>query len=338
MPEKKSYLARTPQIILFCLAGAAVMTYAMCPACRTSGETFGSVAFFSFVSWFILWMGNGLIAQYLERRISWVDFPVRRLVVGIVTTVGYSTVVILALLQIWESVFHMSFGNYYSIVFYSLGITFSICLILYSRAFLRSWKESAINAEKFQKASIQAQYDSLKSQVNPHFLFNSLNALTNLVYEDRDRAVKFIKQLSDVYRYVLDTRHLEVVSLDAELKFLRSYIYLQEIRFDQGLKVEIDLPREDYRVAPLALQLLIENAIKHNVVSKDDPLTIRVYEKEGFIVVENNIQRKSSVDEDGNGIGLENIRQRYSFLSDRKVSVVEADGRFVVKLPVLTVS
>ena len=314
------------------------MTYFTCPPCRSSGSTYFSVALFSFVSWFVLWMGNGLMAQYIEKRISWFDFPLRRLVVGILTTVAYSTGAVLLLLWSWEFFFHLSFGNYYTIISYTLLITFVICFILYSRGFLISWKESAIRAEKFQKESIKAQYDSLKSQVNPHFLFNSLNALTNLVYEDRDKAAKFIKQLSEVYRYVLDTRQLEVVSLEAELKFLRAYLYLQEIRFDKNLKVEINLTNENYKVAPLALQLLIENAIKHNIVSKDEPLTIKVYEENGFIAVENNLQKKSSVDESVSGIGLENIQQRYSFLTDKKVSIAEGEGKFVVKLPVLEMS
>jgi LytS/YehU family sensor histidine kinase len=282
-----------------------------------------------------LWMGNGLMAQYVEKRISWIDFPVKRLIIGILTTVVYSTGVVLVIRWISEYFFHFAFGDYFTVIGYTLVITFTICFVLYSRSFLNSWKQSAINAEKFQKESIKAQYDSLKSQVNPHFLFNSLNALTNLVYEDRDKAAKFIKQLSEVYRYVLDTRQVEVVSLEDELKFLRSYLYLQEIRFDSNLKVEINLPNETHRVAPLALQLLIENAIKHNVVSKDDPLTITVFEEDGFIVVENNLQKKLAVDESVSGIGLENIKQRYSFLTDRKVSIEEGQGKFVVRLPVL---
>jgi LytS/YehU family sensor histidine kinase len=170
--------------------------------------------------------------------------------------------------------------------------------------------------------------------VSPHFLFNSLNALTNLVYEDQEKAVKFIKQLSEVYRYVLDTRDKEVVSLTEELKFLESYLFLQRIRFGNKLRVTIDLSG-DPMLAPLALQMLIENAIKHNIISEADPLNIRIFSEDGYLTVENNLQKKSVLGERSSGVGLDNIRKRYEFLTDREVKVLETPVSFVVKLPLL---
>jgi LytS/YehU family sensor histidine kinase len=208
---------------------------------------------------------------------------------------------------------------------------------MHSRAFLINWKVSQINAEKFKRESVAAQYESLKSQVNPHFLFNSLNALTNLVYEDQDKAAKFIKQLSEVYRYVLDTREKEVVMISEELKFLQSYIFLQEIRFGNNLKIHVDIKNQTFQVAPLALQLLIENAIKHNVISSDDPLQIRVYFSGDYLVVENDLQLKLSITESSSGFGLENIKRRYSFLSDNEVIVESTADKFIVKLPIVKV-
>jgi LytS/YehU family sensor histidine kinase len=177
----------------------------------------------------------------------------------------------------------------------------------------------------------------LKNQVNPHFLFNSFNALSNLVYEDPDKAVKFIKQLSEVYRYVLDTRDREVVSLEEELRFLQSYIYLQKIRFAEKLTIDIQLENVNSQIAPLALQILVENAIKHNIVSEDDPLQVKIYPDNGFIAVENNLQKKSMGVEPSAGVGLENICRRYEFLSDKKVEILEDTDRFLVKLPILLV-
>jgi LytS/YehU family sensor histidine kinase len=185
-----------------------------------------------------------------------------------------------------------------------------------------------------EKESIRAKYESLKSQVSPHFLFNSLNALTNLVYEDQDKAAKFIKQLSEVYRYVLDSRDKEVVPLEEEKKFLNSYLFLQQIRFGDKLMLEINLSDTRSLIAPLVLQMLVENAIKHNVISAEQPLTIRIYSVEGYIVVENDLQKKSVVQGESQGIGLENISRRYEFLTDRKVEVIEGDT-FRVKLPVI---
>jgi LytS/YehU family sensor histidine kinase len=165
-----------------------------------------------------------------------------------------------------------------------------------------------------------------------------LNALTNLVYEDQDKAASFIKQLSEVYRYVLDTRDKEVVSLEEELKFLNSYTYLQQIRFGDKLSIELSLMGITSMVAPLALQMLIENAVKHNEVSEENPLHIKVFGEENFIVVENNLQKRQFSAEPNSGIGLENIRRRYQFLSNKQVVVDQAGNKFVVKLPVIPIT
>jgi LytS/YehU family sensor histidine kinase len=221
---------------------------------------------------------------------------------------------------------------------YSVIITIIITLFMHGRQFLINLKKATIDAEKLKRENIAARYESLKNQVNPHFLFNSFNALSNLVYEDPDKAVKFIKQLSEVYRYVLDTREKEVVSLSEETDFLKSYLYLQQIRFGDKLKIQIDLDGEEGFIAPLALQMLIENAIKHNVVSEDDPLIINVYLENGFIGVKNNLQKKTISAEPSAGVGLENICKRYEFLSDKKVEILKDSESFIVKLPVLSES
>jgi len=319
---------------LFALV-SVVQTYFTCPVCVTS-RLYLMVSLVTFFLWILLWKGNSLITNYLNSKISWLHEPVKRLVVGFSSTIIYSVTAVLALMYAFSRAFGFDFGSQYkSTVYMCIIITILISLFLHGRQFLLSWRKARIDAEQYEKESIAARYESLKSQVNPHFLFNSLNALTNLVYEDADKAVKFIKQLSEVYRYVLDTRDKEAVPLEEELKFIESYNYLQHIRFGNKLNVSIDLPRSDIFIAPLALQMLFENAIKHNVVSEDDPLTIKVFEEDGFIVVRNNLQRKLTRNEPSAGIGLENICKRYEFLSDRKVEVLEDADSFSVKLPVL---
>jgi sensor histidine kinase YesM len=338
MQDQKPFIPWVFKISFFSLLGGTAMTWFMCNSCRNSAMDYLHVSAFSSIVWFTMWIGNELMEDYFEKKISWVDFPVLRLIIGIVTTIAYSASVILSLLWIWGTLFHFDFGDYYTIVIISLVVNFIVSLILHSRAFLSNWKQSAIQAEKLQKETIQAQYESLKNQVNPHFLFNSLNALTNLVYEDPDKATRFIKQLSEVYRYVLDTREKEVVTLDEELKFISAYIYLQEIRFGSNLKIDVRLAGVNGSVAPLALQLLVENAIKHNIVSTDNPLTINIYESEGFLVVENNLQRKSLLEENLSGLGLENIQKRYSFLTSKKVVIEEGNSRFSVRVPLLEIN
>jgi LytS/YehU family sensor histidine kinase len=157
------------------------------------------------------------------------------------------------------------------------------------------------------------------------------------VYEDQDKAAKFIKQLSEVYRYVLDSREKETVSIQEELRFVKSYLFLQEIRFGDNLKVRLDLDNASGNVAPLALQLLLENAIKHNVVSQENPLFVEMKVSDGFIWVENKLQRKSVLGENSPGMGLNNIRNRYAFLSNKEVIVKESVEKFSVGLPVIEI-
>ncbi len=180
------------------------------------------------------------------------------------------------------------------------------------------------------------QYESLRNQVNPHFLFNSLNALTNLVYEDQDKAARFIKQLSEVYRYVLETRNQEVVPLADELKFLESYLFLQRIRYGQKLQIEINLSGVNTQVAPLAIQMLIENAIKHTVIAEQEPLHIRIFCEGQWIIVSNNLNPKNVLPEESAGVGLDNIRKRYAFLGQQGVIVEKKNNEFVVRLPFIT--
>jgi LytS/YehU family sensor histidine kinase len=257
---------------------------------------------------------------------------------GVLATIFFTVLAVLVLIKSWELIWDVSFGDYDDIIINSLVITFFISLFFHGRSFLLEWRRSAVEAERYQKESMTATYESLKNQVNPHFLFNSLNALTNLVYEDQDKAVNFIKQLSEVYRYVLDTRDKEVVPLEEELQFLKSYTYLQQIRFGDKLSIDLSLNGLETMVAPLALQMLIENAVKHNEISEENPLRIKVYQEHGSIVVENNLQKKSRLGEETSGVGLENINKRYQFLSSEKVVIEQTNDKFLVKLPVIPVT
>jgi LytS/YehU family sensor histidine kinase len=261
-----------------------------------------------------------------------------RLVIAVASTLVYSYLAIkfaVTLYAIIPYTAEYGFNKSGMASLSSLLITLVISLFMHGRAFLLHWRSTAIDAERLKKESIAARYESLKNQVNPHFLFNSFNALSNLVYEDQDKAVKFIKKLSEVYRYVLDTREKELVPLEEEKSFLDSYLFLQQIRFGNKLRMEVNLNGTRSMVAPLVLQMLVENAIKHNIVSEESPLTIKLYTESDYIVVENNLQKKMVLEEESAGIGLENICSRYAFLSDRKVEIIR-ENKFMVKLPVIT--
>ncbi|MBT1687287.1 sensor histidine kinase [Dawidia soli] len=313
-----------------------LMTYTglSCRACDIHTQRFWITASFTGLSWILLFKGNSYLADAVSLKLSWFKYPVRRVVAGVLVTIAYTTLVMYLLNAFYFLTFDIKFGNS---ALYTIAFTLVISLVMHGRAFLLGWRQAAIDAERLQKENIEARYENLKSQVNPHFLFNTLNVLSNLVYEDQDKAVKFIKHLAEVYRYVLDTHNQEVVTLEEEEKFLHAFLYLQQMRFGHKLAVDIRLQGVQSMVPPLVLQMLFENAMKHNVVSEENPLTIRVYAEDAYLVVENNFQQKMVLPEESTGLGLENIRHRYEFLSKLPVEVIQND-KFIVKLPIIPVN
>ncbi|MEM0992858.1 MAG: histidine kinase [Bacteroidota bacterium] len=284
-------------------------------------------------------IGNGYI--FTGINISWIDYPIKKLILTILLTTIYTPIAAFVAISIVCFLWYGSNpidtfkGMEWNFYFWLFIITYLISFFLAARGFLLNWRQSEIRAAQLKEAQTAAQYESLQNQVNPHFLFNSLNVLSTLVYKDQDVAAKFIKQLSVVYRYVLQAKDKEVVSLSTELEALDAYIFLIQMRFAEGLIIENELPRsEDIQVLPLSLQMLLENAVKHNSVQVDQPLRIRLFMAADGIQVVNNIQRKSN-EQTSMGIGLENIRKRYKYLSDQEVVVTEQDGCFQVVLPVL---
>jgi two-component system LytT family sensor kinase len=193
-------------------------------------------------------------------------------------------------------------------------------------------------AEKAQleRQNVESQLEGLRNQVNPHFLFNSLNTLAYLIPEDPDRAVRFLQQLSNVYRYVLESRESKIIPLSKELEFLEAYVFLLKERFGDNLKVVIRglEANKNFSIVPLSFQMLFENAIKHNVISVDKPLTIEVFAENGHLIVRNNLQKKNQV-MDSTGVGLNNIRDRYRMLTHQEVEVITSQQYFTVALPII---
>lgn len=189
---------------------------------------------------------------------------------------------------------------------------------------------------KLQKENLQSQFEVLKQQVNPHFLFNSLNVLTSLIKIDADLAETFTEQLAKVYRYVLENKDKDIVPLHVEMDFLHSYLFLLNIRFSGKIFVHIDVDKTHYDtfIVPLALQLLFENAIKHNSFSKKNPLRIDVNVHDMFLVISNNLQNRENHIK-STGVGLENIKKRYELLSHKKPIFEMTDTRFIAQIPLL---
>ena len=204
--------------------------------------------------------------------------------------------------------------------------------------FYKQLKESIAEKEAMKRLHLESQWKSLRNQVNPHFLFNNLNTLVSLVHEDASKAESFIKRLSSVYRYVLENHKDPLVTVEEELKFIQSYVFLQEERFRPNLKVEIDVPLEfrTKMMVPMALQILVENAIKHNTISKKKPLHIIIgieaYEKTLF--VSNNLQKKQFTIT-STKVGLANLQKRYQYFTKQEVRIEEIGQEFKVSLPLL---
>lgn len=288
----------------------------------------------------LLWVGNGFISDAV--KVSWIDYPVRRLVISAVLTIvvtyvaGVLTDVIIDLVvngRVTKASLTISKDFFLSL----LVITFFISLFMHGRQFLLNYKASIIAQEELKRANLASRYESLQNQVNPHFLFNSLNVLSNLVYKDADLSAKFIQQLAEVYRYVLEARDQEVVSLQAEKEMLMAYLFLLKIRFGDQFLVEVNLnPSPEDALPPLVLQMVVENAVKHNVVSRRHPLTLEIRKEGDRILVRNNLQIKQQV-QTSLGVGLNNIRSRYGLLSDQAVEIVEGPDYYQVSLPLLKV-
>jgi LytS/YehU family sensor histidine kinase len=202
--------------------------------------------------------------------------------------------------------------------------------------FMDQLRQSVEEKEMLKRESLYAQLNALKTQVNPHFLFNNLNTLSSIIPENPKQAVDFVQQLSKVYRHILELKDEQSISLQTELDMLKAYGFLLKTRFGDNLEINIDVPEEKLQkqIVPLSLQLLMENAIKHNIVSASKPLKIDVYALNGNIVVTNNLQVKNQLNE-STGIGLENIQNRYKLLSDKQVEVKETKTEFTVSIPLI---
>lgn len=275
----------------------------------------------------------------LDRRYPWLKNPFKKLVLTIAIEVIIVLVVVVVVKIIFLVIYQQSFDELFKQL--SDGFLWAVCLTVFGIAiangslFYKNWKQSALNEEILKREKLAIEYEALRLQVNPHFLFNSLTALTTLVHQDPDKAEAFIRKFSDVYRYVLENKNLEVVSLQNELHLIENMAYLYQYRHGNNLQIALELAPSNKRyILPMALQMLLENALKHNVISEDSPLQVRIFEEGDYVVVWNNLQLRKNVS-DSNKVGLANIQLRYSYLSKVPVEVERNEHFFQVKIPIL---
>lgn len=290
-----------------------------------------------------LYYVNALVFMTLDSYFKKERFTPRRLLIGFISSFVVSIFTVF-LLHIFQDV--VIDGNDFSKFIanekpanylVSVIITLVVSLAMHAFYFYKAYNENKVKEQKIIAGTANAKFESLKNQIDPHFLFNSLNVLSSLIEENPENAQQFTTSLSKIYRYVLEQKDKELVTVSEELAFAKTYMKLLKMRFENSITFELpsDFENAEAKVVPLSLQLLLENTIKHNVVSENKPLHIKIYIKDNFLVVENNLQKKEVL-QDRKGVGLQNIVSRYAILSERKVLIDENKDSFAVYLPILT--
>jgi two-component system LytT family sensor kinase len=289
----------------------------------------------------LVWEGNLRLDDWLNKKLPWVGNAGKRILIELLASMVYSAVVIYcSMLFFNQFVCPLPTATKEAFMLTALIIGMMVSIILLTveigAQFFKNWKASLIEIEHHKTEVVQAQLQNLKNQINPHFLFNNMSVLSSLVYKDQDKAVDFINQLSKVYRYLLDNKDRELVTLEDELTFIRSYTYLLQIRFDTNIKFTIEVENSALQklVPPMAIQILVENAIKHNEISEELPLSVSITNYENELVVTNNLQLRTNT-EPSSKTGLKNIKDRYHYFTDKPVEIIESTNSFVVKIPLL---
>ncbi|MGE0020737.1 MAG: sensor histidine kinase [Draconibacterium sp.] len=285
---------------------------------------------------------NGYFFNWFEKLyIDWIKKPVRSILIAIVLHLFYSSVVIFFVNWFWFKILlgqeWPEFWRFAKATIISEYIIFVIITsIIYATSFFRAWKREVTESEKIKREALALQYKVLQDQVNPHFLFNSLNILGSLIDFDTQKAKVFTRELSLFYREVLQLKDRDIISLKEEIDFVKRYIFLQQIRFGEALQVDF-AANENLAgmVIPLSLQAMVENAIKHNEISVANPLKIVIAVTDDHeLIVENNLQPKPLYEETS-GTGLQNLAGRYQFLTGKEVVITKDNGYFRVILPLI---
>ncbi|MFV0248967.1 MAG: 2TM domain-containing protein [Tenacibaculum sp.] len=311
-----------------------------------SYKAIGFTYLFSAIYSFILSLGNFAINHYLSQQWSWTTQFNKRLSRGIIATILYNTI---AVLLIHYLIYAVILGFDYNDLFlkkfiwihlFAIVLALGVSAFLHARGFIFAWKEEVSKENTQQKLVAKtetAKFETLKNQIDPHFLFNSLNVLTSLISENPVKAEKFTIKLSAIYRYVLEQKNKELVLIEDELNFAKTYMELLQMRFEDAIQFSIPakLKNKTLKVIPLSLQLLLENAVKHNIALPNKPLKINIFEEQDYLHIQNYINPKEIVKK-STKIGLKNIAERYALISDKSLKITKENTIFTVSLPLLT--
>ncbi len=300
---------------------------------------------------FVVAFSCGKIMNWLKVALPWDKGFSKRLTIELLLTNINSSFWVVLILFIYQKTISLDYSYYegsaasniFDHIIIAMIINTIFVLVIEGRILLKNWRDSIIETEKIktekerlEKENIQSQFQALKNQVNPHFLFNSLSVLGSLIQTDTTRAEEFVSKFSKIYRYVLDVKEELVVELSRELDFVNSYYFLQKVRYNENFTIQYNIDDKflNFMVPPLSLQLLLENAVKHNIISDKKPLVVQMYTEDEYLIIKNNFQKR---DEPVNSskVGLENLRNRYKLLTMLEPLFIVENDFFVAKIPML---
>lgn len=271
---------------------------------------------------------------------NWFSNPIRKLTMLVAANVFYTAPLTVALISGWYVISELGPVDWSVVQLVTLANV--ICVIFVTHAYetvflIKERQSDLVNFEKLERAKVESELEALKSQIDPHFMFNSLNTLSYLIENDREKALLFNESLSDVYRYILMNKQKELVTLQEEIEFANSYFVLMQIRFGLGVRFHVDTKGEEQNklLAPISLQLLLENAVKHNEFNEERPLDIYLNMLSGWVEVTNNLQIKKV--KNSSKIGLRNLKERYRLVIGKEVMIEQTDQEFKVRLPYLEI-
>lgn len=290
---------------------------------------------------FLLWVGNLALSKVIAFRFTWEKSSKLRFLLQLVATLIYSLACI--------NLSYILFKNYFTelpptgdqlilLNIYGTLFLLPVVSLQFGLLFLYKWKGAVVEQEKLRREQVQSELLTLRSHLSPHFLFNSLNILSSLIEPDNNEAHDYLDHFAEVYRYVLKNGDVELIALREELNFLDAYAHLLNKRFTDSLVIErhIDPDYKDYRIPPLAIQLVLENALKHNRLSETVPLQVDIKSIDlPAITVKNNLMPRKVPDHEKTGLGLENIRRRYQLSAHKDIRVEKSNDTFMVTLPLI---
>ncbi len=327
-------------LISFCLAAPSYLLLWGIRGYDFKDFTFYGHAEYStavFIILVLLFEGHNQKSKYLEKKFSWKDSLVSRFWLESIFTVLFTPLVVTpVMVLLYSTIWDMSvwFPGMLEYNLFALPFSFLILVFVNAEGIIAEWKRSILKNEMLEKENAKARLSALQAQISPHFLFNNFNVLNALIEDNPKLAQQYLDALSDIYRYVLNYKNEELVRLADEIEFIKKYLFLLQIRFDEKLMCEIDIEGfGQYKIPPATLQILVENAVKHNEISSRCPLSIGIrISSDKKLEVRNNYQPKNGSIE-STEVGLKNIADRIKYFTDENVEIMKNEKEFIVQVP-----